>query len=145
MQDIKQIKKELSGFEEIELPYLLKKDQSYIKFITLKNDEEFFFDGGYFQKMGCDKMFLKKDKEYKTIPTVYKKPCGEILYRTRFFLLEKEKECLRDKRELEKIINTQQDIIEKLTTKLKESIELLNDEREKTKKYEEFIKQNYKK
>ena len=29
MQDIKQIKKELSGFEEIELPYLLKKDQSF--------------------------------------------------------------------------------------------------------------------
>ena len=40
MQYIKQIKKELSGFEEIELPYNLKKDQSYTNFITLKNDEE---------------------------------------------------------------------------------------------------------
>ena len=88
MQDIKQIKKELSGFEEIELPYLLKKDQSYIKFITLKNDEEFFFDGGYFQKMGCDKMFLKKDKEYKEWYNKEKKKLNESLSILIFFGLK---------------------------------------------------------
>lgn len=144
MQDISEIKKELLGFEEIELPYQLNPN-CLIKYITLKNDEEFFFTGGYFVKMGFDKMILKKDKKIISVPTVYKNPCGEILYRTRFFLLEEEQECLKDKRELEKIISTQQDIIEKMTEKLEKSINLLNEEREKNKKYEEFIKQNYKK
>jgi hypothetical protein len=145
MQNIVEIKKELLGFEEIELPYLLKKDKSYLKYITLKNDEEYFFDGGYFQKMGNDKIFFKKGKQYQNIQTVYKKPCGEILYRTRFFLLEEEKECLKDKKELEKIIKTQQDVIEKMTQKLGKSITLLNEEKDKNKKYENYIRENFNK
>ena len=84
MQDISDIKKELIGFEEIELPYQLTKN-CYIKYITLKDDEEFFFTGGHFVRMGFDKMVLKKDKEIKSVPTVHKSPCGEILYKTRFY------------------------------------------------------------
>lgn len=143
MQDISEIKKELLGFEEIELPHILKKDKSYLKYITIINDEEFFFDGGYFQKMGNEKIFFKKGKQYKNIQTVYKKPCGEILYKTRFFLLEEEKECLKDKKELEKIIKTQQDVIEKMTLKLEKSITLLTGEKEKNKKYENYIRENF--
>ena len=145
MQDISEIKKELLGFEEIELPHILKKDKSYLKYITIINDEEFFFDGGYFQRMGNEKIFFKKGKQYKNIQTVYKKPCGEILYKTRFFLLEEEKECLKDKKELEKIIKTQQDVIEKMTQKLEKSITLLTEEKEKNVKYENYIRKNYKK
>ena len=140
MQDISEIKKELIEFEEIDLPYLLTKDKSYIKYITLKNNEEFFFDGGYFQRMGLDKMFFKKDKDYSSVQTVFKEPCGKIIYKTRFFLSEEHNECLKDKKELEKLVNTQQEIIEKLTLKLKQSIELLNKEKEKTNKYEKYIK-----
>lgn len=143
MQDISEIKKELLGFEEIELPHILKKDKSYLKYITIINDEEFFFDGGYFQKMGNEKIFFKKGKQYKNIQTVYKKPCGEILYKTRFFLLEEEKECLKDKKELEKIIKTQQDVIEKMTLKLEKSITLLTGEKEKNKKYENYIREHF--
>ena len=141
MQDISDIKKELIGFEEIELPCQLTPN-CYIKYITLKDDEEFFFTGGNFVRMGFDKMILKKDKEIKSVPTTYKNPCGEILYRTRFFLLEGEEECLKDKKELEKIINTQQDIIEKMTLKLEKSITLLTEEKEKVKKYEQYIREN---
>ena len=144
MQDISDIKKELIGFEEIELPYQLT-NNCYIKYITLKDDEEFFFTGGFFVKMGFDKIILKKDKEIKTVPTVYKNPCGEILYKTRFFLLEEEEECLKDKKELEKIIKTQQDIIEKMTLKLEKSITLLTAEKEKVKKYEQYIREIYNK
>ena len=143
MQDISEIKKELLGFEEIELPHILKKDKSYLKYITIINDEEFFFDGGYFQRMGNEKIFFKKGKQYKNIQTVYKKPCGEILYKTRFFLLEEEKECLKDKKELVKIIKTQQDVIEKMTQKLERSITLLTEEKDKNKKYENYIRENF--
>ena len=110
MQDIKQIKKELIDFVEIELPYKLNPN-CLIKYITLKDNNEFFFTGGNFLKMGFDKMILKKDKKIIPVPTVYKDKCGEVLYKTRFFLLEEENECLKDKRELEKVITTQQDII----------------------------------
>jgi hypothetical protein len=144
MQDISEIKKELLGFEEIELPHLLKKDKSYLKYITIINDEEFFFDGGYFQKMGNDKIFFKKGKQYKNIQTVYKKPCGEILYKTRFFISEEEGYvCLKDKKELEKIIKTQQEVIEKMTQKLEKSITLLTEEKDKNKKYENYIRENF--
>jgi len=143
MQDLSEIKKELLGFEEIELPHLLKKDKSYLKYITIINDEEFFFDGGYFQKMGNEKIFFKKGKQYKNIQTVYKKPCGEILYKTRFFLLEEGKECLKDKKELVKIIKTQQDVIEKMTQNLERSITLLTEEKDKNKKYENYIREKF--
>ena len=99
MQDISEIKKELLGFEEIELPYQLNPSCS-IKYITLKDDEEFFFTGGHFVRMGFDKMIIKKDKKTTSVPTVYKSPCGKILYRTRFFLLEESEGCLKDKKEL---------------------------------------------
>ena len=142
MQDISEIKKELLFFEEIELPYQLNPNCS-IKYITLKDNEEFFFTGGHFVKMGFDKMILKKDKKITSVPTVYKNPCGEILYRTRFFLLEEEKECLKDKKELVKIIKTQQDVIEKMTQKLERSITLLTEEKDKNKKYENYIRENF--
>ena len=142
MQDIKEIKKELNGFTEIELPYKLNPN-CLIKYITLKDNNEFFFTGGNFLKMGFDKMILKKDKKIIPVPTVYKDKCGEVLYRTRFFLLEEENECLKDKKELEKVIATQQDIIEKMTLKLEKAFTILQEEREKNIKYEGIIKQLY--
>jgi len=140
MQDISEIKKELLGFEEIELPYQLTPN-CYIKYITLKDDEEFFFTGGHFVRMGFDKMIIRKNKKITQVPTIYKNPCGQILYRTRFFLLEEEKECLKDKKELEKIIKVQQDVIEKMTQKLEKSITLLTEEKEKNVKYENYIRE----
>ena len=144
MQDIKQIKKELIDFVEIELPYKLNPN-CLIKYITIKDNNEFFFTGGNFLKMGFDKMILKKDKKIIPVPTVYKDKCGEVLYKTRFFLLEEENECLKDKRELEKVITTQQDIIEKMTLKLEKAFTILQEEREKNQKYEEIIKKLYNK
>jgi hypothetical protein len=127
MQDINEIKKELIGFEEIELPYQLNHN-CYIKYITLENDQEFFFTGGYYLKMGLDKIILKKNNHIISVPTVYQNKCGEVLYRSRFFITEKEQECLKDKKELEKIIQTQQYVIEKMTKKLEKAIHLLNKE-----------------
>ena len=44
MQDISQIKKELQGFQEIDISYPLNK-QCFLHYITLDNDEEFFYKG----------------------------------------------------------------------------------------------------
>jgi len=52
---------------------------------------------------------------------------------------------LKDKKELEKIIKTQQEVIEKMTQKLGKSITLLNEEKDKNKKYENYIRENFNK
>ena len=50
---------------------------------------------------------------------------------------------MKDKKELEKIIKTQQDVIEKMTLKLEKSITLLTGEKEKNKKYENYIREHF--
>tara|TARA_B100000745_G_C19792216_1_gene260190 strand:+ start:108 stop:476 length:369 start_codon:yes stop_codon:yes gene_type:complete len=120
MQDIQQIKKELKNCEEIDITYTLH-PKCYLKYITIKDNNEYFYTGGYFFKYGFDKIILKKDKKIWSVPTVYKDKDGNILYTSRFFLKNDEiEECEKDKKEYEKIIQTQQHIIEKLTQRIKE-------------------------
>ena len=118
MQDIKKIKKELIDFEEININYPLNKN-CYIKYITLKDNNEFFYDGGYFEKYGFDKIILKKNKKFFSVPISYKDENGEIIYKSRLFLKTKNDNInFNQKTEYEKIIKKQQEIIEKLSKKL---------------------------
>ena len=71
MQDINNIKKELIGFEEIKITYPLNKN-CYIKYITLKDNNGSFYNGGFFEKYAFDKIILKKDNKFISIPTIYK-------------------------------------------------------------------------
>ena len=119
MQDINDIKKELMDFEEIEITYPLNKN-CYIKYITLKDNNEFFYDGGYFEKYGFDKIILKKENNFFSVPMSYKDENGNVIYKSRLFLKTKNNNNLKlnEKKEYEKIIKNQQNIIEKLSKKL---------------------------
>ena len=125
MQDIHEIKKELKGFEEIDITFSLN-TKCYLKYITIKEDSygnnEHFYKGGNFMKYGFDKIILKKDKKIWSVPTVYKDKDGNILYTSRFFLKNDEIEKLSEKsqKEYEQIILSQQMIIEKLTKLIKD-------------------------
>ena len=143
LKDIILIKKELEGFEEIEFPYPLKPG-IIVKYITAKDDEESFFTGGKFVKMGNEKIYLTNGGPNWTVPIKVRDDECNIQYESRFFIPEKEEEEEIDKetKELHDTIEFQQSVIEKLTDQLKE-IELqkkyLQDDKTE---YEELLQQN---
>ena len=71
IKDISIIRKELEGYEEIDLPYDFIKGCS-IKYITLKKknkeEEESFYPGGEFISMGNDCIILKKGHRTWQVP-----------------------------------------------------------------------------
>ena len=62
IKDISKIRKELDGYEEIELPYNFERG-CHIKYITLKDDDESFYLGGSFQNLGNDCIILKNNSK----------------------------------------------------------------------------------
>lgn len=140
-QDISYIRNELDGYYEIESIYDIKKGET-VKYITIdpKNDEEYFYDGGKYVKMGDNLMYIDNGKII-SVPLKHLNPDGSLIYKTRIFV-ESDKECEDsvDIIELKKIINNQQNIIEGITQqniKLKHIVKALN---EKNKKYEEALR-----
>ena len=77
--------------------------------------------------MGDNKITLKDGSKYIYVPLVFKKDNGYILYRTRLFVEnEEEKECSgKKKEEYEKIIQNQQQIIEKMNLQMKKQAVLI--------------------
>ena len=120
MQDIPKIKKELEDFVEIKLPFNFHND-TIIKYITIKNNKEFFYHGGKFKNIGNQKIFLYNASHSWAVPINYKDKYGNIYYSTRFFIKNDNKtQNNKDIKELESIIQTQQNVIDKLTKKIKE-------------------------
>ena len=122
MQDIQTIKKELEKFVEIKLPFNFKND-TIIKYITIKNNKEYFYHGGKFKNFGNQKIFLYNTSRSWAVPINYKDKYGNIYYSTRFFIQndhDKIQNNNKDIKELESIIQTQQNVIDKLTKKIKE-------------------------
>lgn len=120
IKDIKQIKEHLKGYAEIEFPFPFKKDV-HIKYITLKDNEESFYIGGKYVKMLDNKILLCNNGRSWAVPISLKNKEGDIIYKTRFFIhkdFNKEKEST-DVLELKSIINTQQEIIDKMAKSLK--------------------------
>ena len=124
-QDIEYIKKELKNCEEVDSPFDIKRGDK-VKYITLKNGSEFFYDGGIYLKMLDNKVSLKEENSTKTVPISIIDKSGEILYQTRFFIECGEKCYNKNKEEYEKIIKTQQRIIETLIKKNKELEKMLS-------------------
>ena len=118
LQDINLIRKELEGFEEIEFPYPLRPG-IIVKYITAKNDEESFFIGGKFVKMGNEKVYLSNGGPNWTVPTKVRDNECNIQYESRFFIPSVEDVKPKKVIELEKIIKAQQDVIEKMTETIK--------------------------
>ena len=124
-QDLSFIKKELRSCEEVESPYDIKKND-IVKYITLKNDSEFFYTGGKYVKMGDNQIILKSGGSTKYVPLQVKEEDGTVLYRTRLFVENKEACNEKQKEEYEKIIHTQQQIIEKMNVQLKKQTQIIN-------------------
>jgi len=118
-QDLSYIKSELENCEEIEDIFELKRGD-IVKYITLDKGSEFFYDGGEYIRMIDNAVCIKCGNKMENVVVNYFNKEGKELYKTRFFV--ENKECLenKDKKEYEKIIKTQQKIIEVMTKKNKE-------------------------
>ena len=121
IKDITVIKKNLKGCSEVDIDYPFKYG-CFIKYITLKNNEESFFLGGKFIRMRNGSILLENGGKQWSVPLKMIDNQGDTLYKSRFFI-DNESEnisCEKDKKELEKIIKTQQHIINKMTEKIAE-------------------------
>ena len=133
-QDIRHIKQQLKICEEVDSPYDINIGD-HVKYITLKDDSEFFYEGGTYLRMGDNKIILKNGNKYIYVPLEFTKDNGYILYRTRLFIKNREeKECSgKKKEEYEKIIHNQQQIIEKMNLQMKKQALLIQELRKKDK------------
>ena len=130
-QDLIEIKKELKNCEEVDTIYDIKIGQ-HVKYVTIKNGDEYFYEGGPYVKMGDNKMILKVGSKYEHIPLIHHNKDGYDVYRTRLFVLDPKKimtggstEKDSSSKEYEKIIKTQQNIIEKTNLQLKKQHEFI--------------------
>jgi len=132
--DINFIKNSLKNYTEIEFPYTFKLNQK-IKYITLVDDEELFYTGGEYVKMGLEKINLRNGPNSWYIPTKIRDNNNNIIYRSRFFINNKEDNNNDNKSEehLKKIIINQQKIIEKMTQTIK-------NDKLKIQQYEKLLK-----
>tara|TARA_B100000787_G_scaffold156560_1_gene132744 strand:+ start:25 stop:441 length:417 start_codon:yes stop_codon:yes gene_type:complete len=119
IKDMKLIKEHLDNCVEIELPYPLEKN-ILVKYITLIDGEQSFYKGGRYVRMLNNKILLSNSGKSWAVPTVIKDKKGNIIYSSRFFV-DKDFENKDDKdiKELKSIINSQQDVIKKLSHQVK--------------------------
>ena len=138
-QDLSFIKQELSNCEEFSNPFDIE-TKSHVKYITLKNRQEYFYTGGKYVGMSDNKIILQTDKTKVFVPLTIKQPDGTLLYKTRLFVVNKEDEVpSKEKKHYESIIQTQQSIIETMTQKIKELSQINKEYQEKQNKYTEVI------
>ena len=123
-QNMQTIKKELKNCQEINSVYDIKKGQ-IIKYITLKDKDEYFYTGGPFIRMGDNKIFFNKNGSTKSVQLVWKNIDGSVNYKTRIFVENEGESCTKDIQELKKIINNQQMIIEKMNLKLQKQDQII--------------------
>ena len=117
--DINIIRQSLKGCEEITLPYKFSKGLR-IKYITVKGEDEAFYDGGVFDGMGNHVIFIKNGSNRARVPTCIRNDDGEVVYRSRFFIdPNNTTSCEEKKTELEKTVLAQQKVIEKIAEQLK--------------------------
>ena len=128
IKDINTIRLELKGYDEVVMPFDFKIG-THIKYITIKDSVESFYTGGKFVKMANEKVILSNGGPNRYVPTVIRDNNCKILYNSRFFIpnLEEDEEELSEKtkQHYEKIIETQQRVIDKMTEIIrKDKIEL---------------------
>ena len=132
IKDIKVIKQLLEDHVEVELPYPFKEGIE-IKYITMKDGEQYFSTGGRYVRMLNKKILLQNSGKSWSVPTEICNKQGDIVYKSRFFVhkdFDKEEDSKKVS-ELESIIESQQDVIKKLSQQVKMKAE----ENEKLKLY----------
>jgi len=118
-KDIENIKEQLKSCEEITLPYEFKKN-TWIKYITLKGEDEAFFRGGMYCNEGNGCIFLKNKSMTWPVKTYIKDDDGEVIYQSRFFIDTQYNTCSKELTEQMKIVKAQQKVIHKLGRRLEE-------------------------
>ena len=130
-QDINYIKRVLQSYEEVDSPYDIKIGQR-VKYISIDGEDEYFYEGGTYSKMGDNKIILKDGARSITVPLLYQNKEGHTIYRTRLFVEDENKMVgggklnTKDAQEYEKIIHAQQKIIEKMNLQLKKQAQIIN-------------------
>ena len=122
---IEYIRNELNNCEEIEAPFNIKLNQR-IKYITICNGKEKFFTGGYFVRLGNEKIVLSKGNSQWSLKTKIRDNNNNILYKSRIFIEHNENKCSKETSEYIDTIKAQQMVIEKLTLKNKKLKDMLN-------------------
>ena len=118
IKDISIIRKELDGYEEVEVPFDFERG-CHVKYITLKNDDESFYKGGEFIGNGNDSIILKNNNKTWCVPICKRNKDGSIKHRGRFFVKEKSDiSCDKLFVELNETVRYQQSIIEKMSERL---------------------------
>ena len=123
-QDISLIRKELENHVEIRLPYDIPQ-KCHLKYIThnKKKNTELFYKGGEFVSYGNNSIRMKNKARVWSVPIHLFYKNGSVQYSTHFYILndsnkECEKICDEKYKELQQLVQFQQETIEKLTTKL---------------------------
>lgn len=118
--DLNVIKNELKGFSQIEFPYDIQYNTP-VKYLTIKDNQEFFYKGGKFCRFGNDCVVLCNGSNNWSVKKYLKDKDGNILYSSKFFIPTKEENynCSKEINELKSIIKTQQNIIDKLSEQIK--------------------------
>ena len=117
--DINRIKEELKGFSQIEFPYNINKG-CLVKYLTIKDNNEYFYLGGTFLRYGNDSLILTNSNQTWAVKKYIKDKVGNILYRSKFFVPNDDSVDSKEVKELKSIIKTQQNIIDKLAERLKQ-------------------------
>ena len=131
-QDLTYIRNKLKTCEEVDSPFDIKIGQ-IVRYITLKNGGEHFFDGGEYVKMTDNKIVLKVNSKYEYVQLIHHNKDGFTVHRSRLFVEKNidmngggSSSCSKkDAIEYEKIIKTQQDIIEKMNIQMKKQHQLI--------------------
>jgi len=138
-QDLDEIKQELINCEEFSSPFDIDIN-SHVKYITLKDKQEYFYKGGKYVGMTDNMIILQTEKTKVFVPLTIKHPNGTILYKTRLFVVDDESDISsKEKTHYESIIHNQQSIIETMTQKIKQLTEQLQQINQKQIKYETVI------
>ena len=144
IKDLSLIRKELTGYAEVEMPYEFPIDCD-IKYLTLVKEEELFSTGGKFKRICNDFITLQNNVSSWSVPICIRDKKGNISYNTRFFIPEDTNENINKPKEednteeYKNIIEYQQNIIHKLTERVKE-VELQKHELNETNNtYEELL------
>lgn len=147
IQDIDKIKKEIKNHIEIDILFPLKPG-TIVKYITLKDNEESFYLGGLFVRKGNEKIFLSQSGQTWAVPSKIRDNNNFVLYNSRFFIhkdnLKKTEIKKKEDKELEKIVESQQEVINKMTAQIIKYQKDINKKNERIKKLETYIKTNIK-
>ena len=131
LQDINKIRKELQGYDEVELPFDFPME-THIKYITLVDDEEAFFTGGKYVKMGMDRIYLSTGGPSWSIPIKIRDNNSNVIYTSRFFAPKHEEIIPKDVQHLQNVIKSQQSVIDKMT-------EIIKKDKQKIQQYEKAL------